>query len=83
MQRVAVKEGFQNLGIASAMMMFCEDYALKNGYKEIYCHARETAVPFYLKNRYSVEGDIFIETTIPHLKMRKILTTKEELQNIL
>ena len=73
MQRVAVIEELQNKGIASAMMNFCEEYALKNGYTEIYCHARDKAVPFYLKNGYTPEGEYFDEDTILHLKMRKEL----------
>ena len=73
MQRVAVREDLQGKGIASTMMTFCEDYALANGFKEIYCHARQTAVSFYKKNHYLPEGKPFLETTIPHLKMRKIL----------
>jgi predicted GNAT family N-acyltransferase len=73
MQRVVVKEDLQNQGIASSMLKFCEDYARAHGYKEIYCHARDKAVPFYLKNNYSPEGDYFDENTISHLKMRKSL----------
>ena len=55
MQRVAVREDLQGQGIASAMMKFCDEYALENGFNEIYCHARATAVPFYLKNQYVSE----------------------------
>lgn len=75
MQRVVVKEELVNMGIGSQMMTFCEDYAKQHGFKTIYCHARDSAVNFYLKNRYKVEaeGDYFEEDTICHLKMRKIL----------
>lgn len=76
MRQVAVKEDHQGKGFASAMLKFCEEYALSNGFKEIYCHARETAISFYLKNHYLAEGELFIETTIPHLKMRKLLRRK-------
>ncbi|MBY0500416.1 MAG: GNAT family N-acetyltransferase [Alphaproteobacteria bacterium] len=73
MRRVVVKEDLQQQGIASALVRFCETYALKNGFKEIYCHARSTAVPFYMKNYYGIEGEYFNENTIPHIKMRKFL----------
>src|ERR1700722_6458773 len=58
-KQVAVKENLQGKGIASALMKFCEDYALENKFKEMYCHARKTAVPFYLKNHFLPEGDLF------------------------
>lgn len=73
MQRVASKAQFQGKGIGSALMRFCEEYAKKHGFKSIYCHARGTAVRFYLKNQYELEGEPFDEDGIPHRKMRKII----------
>lgn len=73
MQRVVVKSELQNQGIGIKMMRFCEKGASQRGFKEIYCHARDTAVQFYLKNHYVSDGDYFLEDTIPHLKMRKKL----------
>lgn len=71
MQRVAIREDFQGKGIGSAMMSFIEKYAKEHGFKSIYCHARDTAVPFYEKNGYIVEGDSFFEIGIIHYAMRK------------
>lgn len=73
MQRVVVKQGLQGSGIGSKMMEFCEDYVRNIGASSIYCHARDSAVNFYLKNNWVAEGDYFDEDTIPHLKMRKVL----------
>ena len=73
MQRVVVAEDLRSGEIGSNMMAFCEDFALANNYMELYCHARDTAVNFYLKNGYSSEGDYFDEDGIPHLKMIKAL----------
>lgn len=73
MQRVVVKQSLQNSGIGSKMMEFCEAYARKQGIRSLYCHARDSAVNFYLKNSWVAEGDYFDEDTIPHLKMRKAL----------
>jgi hypothetical protein len=36
-------------------------------------HARETAVPFYERLRYSPVGDVFQEVTLPHRLMEKRL----------
>jgi len=73
MQRVALKVPFQGKGIGSSLMRFCEEYALKHGFKSIYCHARSTAVQFYQKNQYAPEGELFEQSGIPHIKMRKKL----------
>lgn len=73
MQRVATKASLQNRGFGSALLAFCEAFAKEQGYASIYCHARSTAVPFYLKNHYVLEGEPFDEDGIPHHKMRKTL----------
>lgn len=73
MQRVALKASFQGKGIGSSLMRFCEEYAVKHGFKSIYCHARGTAVQFYQKNKYALEGEPFDEDGIPHRKMRKTI----------
>lgn len=73
MQRVAVKSDLRNYNIGSKMMSYCENYAVKNKYDQIYCHARDTAVKFYLNNYYVSDGDYFQEDGIPHLKMYKEL----------
>lgn len=73
MQRVAIEIHLQNKGVGTALMSFCEDCAKGRGFKSIYCHARETAISFYLKNNYTLEGEPFEEQRIPHHKMRKIL----------
>ena len=84
MQRVVVHSDIQSKNIGSQMMTFCEEYVRAQGFESIYCHARDSAVNFYIKNNYVAEGDYFDEDTIPHLKMRKIIafdflkSTKDE-----
>lgn len=71
MQRVVVINQKRNLEIGSKMMKFCELIALEKGISHLYCHARDSAVNFYLKNGYKGEGEYFDEDSIPHLKMTK------------
>lgn len=73
MRRVAVRADLQGRGIGSLLMKFCESMARQNGFASIYCHARDQAVPFYLKNGYELEGGWFVEDTIRHHSMRKRL----------
>lgn len=73
MQRVAVNETIQSRGIGSALLKYCEEYARKSGVRAIYCHARNTAVSFYLKNGYRSCENMFDENGIPHQKMIKLL----------
>ncbi len=47
--------------------------ARREGFRRIIAHAREPAVPFYLRLGYAVEGERFIEVTIPHFTVSKDL----------
>lgn len=73
MRQVCVRTDLQGYGIGNDMLRYAEQVAKNNGFTQIYCHARDVAVPFYLKNDYIAEGDYFEEVTIMHLKMRKDL----------
>ncbi len=73
MRYVAIKNAIQGSGIGSKMLMFFEEQARNQGFKSIYCHARDTAINFYTKNGYKTEGDMFEQVTISHIKMRKRL----------
>jgi len=73
MRQVAIKTMYQKQGIGSKLLDFIEQRAKSEGFKIIYCHARDQAVSFYKKNSYVPEGDYFYEVGIAHLKMLKIL----------
>lgn len=73
MQRVVVTETLRGKNIGSEMMEFCEKFARNRESQCIYCHARDSAVNFYIKNGYEGIGDYFDEDGIPHLKMEKKL----------
>jgi len=72
-RQVCVHENFQQKGIGLKMMYFAEQYAIKNKYKNIYCHSRKNAVNFYKKLAYKVQGNEFIEVGLAHLKLTKKL----------
>ncbi len=77
MQRVAVARDFQNKGIGSQLLKFCEEYAAENEARVIYAHARDgagrSAVNFYVKNEYFCGDEEFLEDGIPHKIVWKIL----------
>jgi len=71
MRQVAVDDSCQQRGIGSAMVQYLEDWMQQEGYDLVYCHARDTAVPFYLKHNYYTVGKPFEEVTIKHYRMEK------------
>ena len=73
MKQVAVNEAAQGMGLGSKLLAFSESFAIDKGYSKMFCHARETAVPFYKKNGYLIIGDMFFEINIPHYYMEKEL----------
>lgn len=73
MRQVAVAPAWQRSGVGARLVQFGENAARENGFRKIVAHARETAVLFYQRLGYAVEGEVFIENTIPHRLVRKTL----------
>jgi predicted GNAT family N-acyltransferase len=73
MRQVAVAPERQGEGLGSRLVEYCETVARAAGCAQITLHARETAVPFYLRAGYEIVGEPFEEVTVPHRKMSKWL----------
>lgn len=73
MRQVAVTEIYQRQGVGAALCQFAEQWAVEQGFAHIYCHARDTAAPFYKKLGYCIEGEPFSEVGIIHYKMSKTI----------
>jgi predicted GNAT family N-acyltransferase len=73
MRQVAIEPSLQGQGIGSSLIKYSELVARKAVYTSMVLHARDTAVPFYQKLGYQIEGDLFEEVGIPHYAMRKQL----------
>ncbi|MBC7775980.1 MAG: GNAT family N-acetyltransferase [Phycisphaerae bacterium] len=73
MRQVAVAPDQQGKGVGASLVEASEDTARSMNFKKITLHARETAVPFYLRLEYQAVGDRFEEVGIPHFKMEKTL----------
>lgn len=69
---MAVHHDHQGKGIGSFMINTLEKEALQRGMKTLELDAREPALPFYLKNNYSVVADSYLLFgIIKHFKMKK------------
>jgi N-acetylglutamate synthase-like GNAT family acetyltransferase len=73
MRQVAVDENYQHKGYGKRLVLFSEQVAINHGFKKVFCHARDIAVPFYLSIGYKVIGDMFYEIGIKHYYMEKVL----------
>jgi len=73
MRQVSVLDTMQGKGVGKEMVHFSEQFAKEKNFELMVLNARETAVKFYLGLNYIVVGEPFIEVTLPHRKMQKIL----------
>lgn len=69
--RVAVLQEYRGRGIGTRIMETLVEVAREHGLRSIWFHAQESAITFYEKLGYALEGGSFMEAGIPHRKMRK------------
>jgi len=70
---MAVAQNTQKKGVGNAIIIYAEQYAQQYGYTEIFLHAREIAVGFYLHLNYQqLEKSYCLFDEIQHYKMHKI-----------
>ena len=73
LRQMAVRNGLQGTGIGRMLMIFAETVARDKGFTKLIMHARKSAVGFYEKLGYRIDGPEFMEVTIPHYVMEKDL----------
>lgn len=73
MRQVAVLDSFQRTGVGTSLVLYTEVWAKCHNYEKIILHARDVAVPFYLKLGYKKTGKPFMEVGISHYFMEKNL----------
>ncbi len=73
LRQMAVLNNLQGKGIGRALIQFSENIARDNGFKKITMHARKPVTGFFEKLGYRISSDEFLEITIPHFEMEKML----------
>ena len=73
LRQMAVLNNLQGKGIGRALTQFAENIARDIGYKKITMHARKPVTGFFEKLGYRVSSPEFLEITIPHYEMEKML----------
>ena len=73
LRQMAVLKNMQGKGIGETIIQFAENIARDKGYITLTMNARDTALGFYEKYDYKIEGEGFLEVNIPHHMMKKNL----------
>ena len=73
LRQMAVRDDQQHKGIGASIIAFAENIARDKGFRYIIMHARDTAIGFYEKFGYQIDGDGFTEVNLPHHRMKKKL----------
>jgi predicted GNAT family N-acyltransferase len=72
-RQLAIEEGHRGTGIGTKLMAGAEQIVRDRNLGAVTLHARQTARRFFERLGYAAVSDVFIEVTIPHIKMAKIL----------
>lgn len=72
-QRVAVQKKVRNQGFGALLMAEMEKKVVELGGHKITLGAQNTAIPFYERIAYTIEGAEFMDAGIPHHTMTKLI----------
>ncbi|MDP5208944.1 MULTISPECIES: GNAT family N-acetyltransferase [unclassified Microbulbifer] len=67
--RLAIKKSARGLGYGAQLLETICEHARHLGHQRVYLHAQQQAQGFYSRSGFVVEGDIFSEANIPHIRM--------------
>jgi predicted GNAT family N-acyltransferase len=70
LMQMAVETNQQGKGIGKLLVKELLSFCNANGIKEVVCHARDNAVPFYLSLGFETYDEAFVEVGILHSHMR-------------
>lgn len=70
LMQMAVETNQQGKGIGKMLVKELLAFSLSKGIKEVVCHSRKDAVPFYLNLGFEIYGEPFVEVGIQHSHMR-------------
>ena len=69
--RLATLDTYRKKGVGTAIMKFIEQYAKEQGIDHLLLNAQLYVKDFYLHLGYVVQGEVFQEADIDHIKMSK------------
>lgn len=71
--RMAVLAPWRGRGVGSAILTELVRWAAEQGMTEVALNAQTHALGFYQRHGFSVEGEVFLDAGIEHLRMRRVL----------
>ena len=71
LRQMAVDPQYQGQGIGRQLLQYVEQFLGAQGITDLELSARQTAIGFYEKLGFFVEGELYLEQGIEHIKMRK------------
>jgi len=70
LMQMAVETNQQGKGIGKLLVKELLAFSKSKGIKEVVCHSRDNAVPFYLNLGFEIFDDPFVEVGIQHYHMK-------------
>jgi GNAT superfamily N-acetyltransferase len=75
-RKFAVSPAVQNIGIGSELLAYISGFAVYDGGTRLWCNARLTAIPFYLKNDFNQTGECFSKNGFDYEVLEKSISAE-------
>lgn len=72
-RKLAVDASVQSQGIGSSLLNYIIDFTKNEGGKTLWCNARLTAIPFYIKHEFTRTGKFFSKNGFDYEILEKVI----------
>jgi len=76
-RKFAVEPSVQNQGIGSAVLQYITNFTINEGGTALWCNARLSAIPFYLRHDFMQTGELFSKNGFDYEILRKNIDIKK------
>ena len=76
-RKFAVDPSVQNQGIGSAVLQYITNFVINEGGTALWCNARLSAIPFYLRHDFMQTGELFSKNGFDYEIIRKNIDIKK------
>ncbi len=79
LRKFAILPNFQGQGVGTAHIKHAIEYLMDMQIDTLWCDARTKAIPFYVKQGFVKEGELFLRSGVSYIRMVRALRSGQKI----